>query len=103
MCWFFKRKVNAAPTTPEKSDRSRADDIRKYAKITYITPARKKGTQHISFSAEDIQAGMTAGVRLQSIVSAIDAAKFCEFARVKMTKRAGKKGSSTVRWTFEVK
>jgi hypothetical protein len=102
MCWFFKRKTEKTEIKAEKHDRSHADEIRKYARAAYITPARKKGLKHASFSAEEIQSVLKQGIRLQSIVSAIDAAKFCEFARVKRVKRTEKKGNSAVRWTFEL-
>lgn len=101
MCWFQKRKAAPPESKAEKSDRSRADEIRKFVRTTYITPARRKGLSHITFSTDEVQAGLK-GVRLQSIVSAIDAAKFAGFAKAKLTKRAGKKGSSEVRWTFEI-
>ena len=115
MCWFFKRKETKTVPQAREDQRSRADEIRKFVRSTYITPARKKGLAHVSFSAEEVKAGMAAvfaqpsskserwqGIRSQSIISAIDAAKFCEFARVKRGKRAEKKGSSDVRWTFEL-
>jgi hypothetical protein len=115
MCWFFKRKEKKAAPAAEKHDRSRADEIRKYVRTAYITPARKKGLAHVSFSSEEVQAAISAefkhggsktewqqGVRLQSIVSAVDAKKFPEFARAKLTKRTEKKGGGVVRWTFEI-
>jgi hypothetical protein len=101
MCWFLKRKAATPAPKTEKNEHSRADEIRKFVRTTYITPARRKGLSHVSFTNEEVQAGLK-GVRLQSIVSAIDAAKFTGFAKAKLTKRAGKKGSSEVRWTFEI-
>jgi hypothetical protein len=115
MCWFFKKKNVTSEPKKEITERSRADEIRKFVRAEFITPVRKKGDARVSFTAGEIQAAMTAGhentssmseqwqgVRLQSIISAIDARKFCEFARIKMTKRTEKKGTSTVRWTFEL-
>lgn len=115
MCWFFKRKTATTEPKKEMMDRSRADEIRKFVRSEFITPARKKGDARVSFTAGEIQAAMTAGfahtsakneqwqgIRLQSIISAIDARKFCEFARIKQTRRTEKKGTSTVRWTFEL-
>ncbi len=101
MCWFFKRKAATTVSKSDKPERSHADEIRKFVRTTYITPARRKGLSHVTFSNEEVQAGMK-GVRLQSIVSAIDAAKFPVFAKAKLTKRVGKKGSSEIRWTFEI-
>jgi hypothetical protein len=101
MCWLFKRKTATTIPKSDKPERSRADEIRKFVRTTYITPARRKGLSHVTFSTDEVQAGLK-GVRLQSIVSAIDAAKFPVFAKAKLTKRAGKKGSSEVRWTFEI-
>lgn len=101
MCWFLKRKAATIVPKPDKPDRSRADEIRKFVRTTYITPARRKGLSHVTFSTDEVQAGLN-GVRLQSIVSAIDAAKFPVFAKAKLTKRTGQKGSSEVRWTFEI-
>jgi hypothetical protein len=108
MCWFFNRKAAAAKDKTRKDnadakpERSRADDLRKFARATYITPARKKGMRHASFSAAEVKSGFGQGVRLQSVVSAIDAQKFPGFARAKLTKRTEDKKSGDVRWTFEV-
>jgi hypothetical protein len=87
MCWFLKRKTATPAPKAEKNNRSHADEIRKYVRTSFITPARMKGQSHVSFSAEEIQAKMGQGTRLQSIVSAVDAEKFPGFARAKLTRR----------------
>jgi len=102
MCWFIKRKVVTPAPKADKSGRSHADEIRKFVRTTFITPARKKGLAHVTFSAEEVQAKMSSGIRLQSIVSAIDAEKFPGFARAKLSRRSVKKSTNLVRWTFEI-
>ncbi len=102
MCWFVKRKVVTPAPKTDRGGRSHADEIRKFVRTTFITPARKKGLAHVTFSAEEVQAKMGSGIRLQSIVSAIDAEKFPGFARAKLSRRSVKKGTNLVRWTFEI-
>lgn len=80
-----------------------ADDIREYVLITHILPARQRGDQTISFSAAGIHNGMGLKESFPLICSAIDAAKFLEYANVLLVKREGPKHNSTVRWKFDVK
>lgn len=88
---------------PSKSgDRITADQVRKYAKVTFITPARQQGKKRVTFSAADVHKGMKLRSRYPLVCGAIDAKKFLEFAKVKQETRSGPKESSTVRWTFRV-
>jgi len=95
---FFKRKE------PKKVVERGfyADEVRKYARTNFITPARQKGEKRVTFSATDLHEGLKYQERYPLVCSAIDAAKFLVFAKVKLIKRTGPKQSSTVKWTFEV-
>jgi 5-methylcytosine-specific restriction protein B len=79
-----------------------ADDVREYALITHILPARKRGDKTVSFSSAGILHGMGLQERFPLICSAIDAEKFLTYANVALVKREGPRQSSTVRWVFEV-
>jgi 5-methylcytosine-specific restriction protein B len=103
MCWFFKRKVKDVPEKVEDKQRTLSDEIRRYVRSTYITPARMMGERRVSFTAGEIHHGMGLKDRMPAVCSAIDAGKFSEFAKVKLVSRKGKKQTSTVRWTFDIK
>lgn len=79
-----------------------ADEVRQYALIVYIQPARRRGVKTVSFKASDIHKGMGLKERFPLVCSAIDADKFSEFASVILVKRDGPKQSSTVRWVFDL-
>jgi 5-methylcytosine-specific restriction protein B len=86
----------------EAKDHSDADEIRKYAKVKFVTPARQKGEKTISFSASDIHKGLGYNLRMPAVCSAIDAQKFADFARVRLVKRSGPHQGAAAKWTFEI-
>lgn len=79
-----------------------ADQVRKYAKVTFITPARQQGKKCVTFSAADVHNGMKLRSHYPLVCGAIDTQKFLVFARVKLETRTGAKQSSTARWTFRI-
>lgn len=79
-----------------------ANQIREYALVTFIKPARRRGENTVTFTSADIHKGMGLDGRFPLVCSAIDAEKFQEFASVILTKRDGPKQSSTVRWVFDL-
>ncbi len=79
-----------------------ADEIRKYAKTAFITPVRQRGEKRVTFSAMDLQRGMTQHADYPHICGAIDAKKFTEFARVELIRRDGAKQGASAKWTFKV-
>jgi 5-methylcytosine-specific restriction protein B len=89
-------------TSNDKKVNSAADDIRKYVKSTYVTPARQRGDKTITFSASDIHAGMDTKEPFNTICGAIDAKKFEDFARVKLVKRTGSKQGAAAKWIFDI-
>jgi hypothetical protein len=95
----FKR--SSVVKTEEKKSGT-ADSVRKYAKVTFVTPARQRGDKRVTFSASDIQRGMNLHPALPLLCTAIDAKKFAEFARVELVKRDGAKQGASARWTFKV-
>jgi hypothetical protein len=86
----------------KEKEHSGADEIRKYAKSVYVTPARQRGDKTFSFSASDIHAGLGYKGNFQAVCSAIDARKFSEFARVELVKRSGTKKGATAKWIFKM-
>lgn len=78
------------------------DAVRKYAKANFVTPARQKGEKRVSFTARQVHDGMGLSVSYPLVCSALDAKKFEEFARVKLTKREGVKQGASAGWTFKV-
>ncbi len=98
---MFKFFRKPEPSNDKKVN-SAADDIRKFAKSTYVTPARQRGDKSITFSASDIHACMNEKEPFPSICGAIDAKKFEDFARVKLVKRTGPKQGAAAKWTFGI-
>ena len=92
---LFKKNV---PSTKQIT----ADNVRKYAKVTFVTPARQRGEKKVTFTAADVHRGLKLAARYPLVCSSIDAKKFEEFARVKLVKREGVKQGASARWTFNV-
>lgn len=97
---FFDLFRKSKSTTSKEKITS--DQIRKYAKVTYITPARQQGKKRVTFSSADIHQGMKLHSSYPMICSAIDAKKFQEFAKAKLETRSGPKQGAAARWTFRV-
>jgi hypothetical protein len=96
---FFKRKPATGSTGENQAT---ADGLRKYAKVTYVTPARQRGEKRVSFNASDLHRVMDPRASYPLICSAIDSKKFTEFARVSLVKREGAKQGASARWTFKI-
>jgi hypothetical protein len=96
---FITRLFKKQPASPRKTT---ADTIRKYAKTTFVTPARQKGEKRVTFNARQIHQGLELSSRYPLVCSSIDAHKFEEFARVKLVKRDGVKQGVSAEWTFKV-
>ena len=96
---LFKRPAEVK-TAEEKG--ATADNIRKYAKVTFVTPARQRGEKRVTFSAMDIHRELTPPTAYPLICGAIDAKKFAEFARLELVKREGVKQGASAKWTFKV-
>ncbi len=101
--WSFLNKIfqKTAPKA-EKQMSSQSDEIRKYAKTHYITPARQKHDKRAVFTASDIHQGLKLTSQYPQVCSSIDARKFQAFARVELIKREGPKQGSSARWTFKI-
>ncbi len=93
---FRKQKSTA------RKEKATADQIRKYAKVTYVTPARQQGKKSVTFTSADIHQGMKLHSLYPMVCSAIDAKKFQEFAKVKLENRSGAKQGAAARWTFRM-
>lgn len=99
---LFKKKGVASTKKAPHPNISQSDEIRKYAKAHFVIPARKKGETRVSFSAKDLHQGLDLVSRYPLVCSAIDSKKFCEFARVQLTKRDGPQQGAAARWTFKI-
>lgn len=91
-----------APEVSKEKEHSTADDIRKYAKTHFVTPARQRGDEAVTFSASDIHVAEGENEHFSNVCKAIDSKKFLEFARVVLSKRSGPKSGAAARWTFKV-
>ncbi len=96
---LFKRPAEAK-TNEEKG--ASADNIRKFAKVTFVTPARQRNEKRVTFSAMDIHRGLHPPTAYTLICGAIDAKKFADFARLELIKREGVKQGASAKWTFKV-
>lgn len=96
---FFKRP--RATKTAEIKEAT-ADHVRKFAKTTFVTPARQKGEKRVSFNATDLHKGLNLSAHYPLVCNAIDSKKFEEYARVSLVKREGVKHGASARWTFKV-
>jgi len=96
---LFKRPEKSSPTAVKHAT---ADSVRKYAKSNFVTPARQRSEQRVTFSAADLHRGLELHARFPLVCDAIDAKKFEEFARVKLVKREGVKQGASAKWTFKV-
>ena len=92
---LFKKK----PAVPRKTT---ADAIRKYAKTTFVTPARQRGDKRVTFNARQIHQGLGLSSDYAIVCNAIDTHKFEEFARVKLVKRDGMKQGVSAEWIFKI-
>ena len=99
---LFRMLFKKSEIKLDEKKRSQADEIRKYAKTTFITTARQKGEKRISFSASDVHKGMRLNNRMPLVCGSIDAKKFLEFARVELIRREGPKHGANAQWTFKV-
>ena len=79
-----------------------ADEVREYALVALIKPARRKGKNTVSFSCADIHTGMGLQGYYRLVCSAIDAHKFQDYASVTLAKRSGQKETSSYSWAFEL-
>ncbi len=96
---IFKRPEKASSTAVKQAT---ADSVRKYAKVNFVTPARQRGEQRVTFTAADLHRGLELHARFLLVCSAIDAKKFEDFARVRLVKREGVKQGASAKWTFKV-
>ncbi len=81
---------------------TQANEIREYALVAFIKPARRRGDKTVTLSSSDIHQGMGLHNSFPAVCSAIDTELFREYASVILAKRDGPKESSTVRWAFDL-
>jgi len=79
-----------------------ADEVREYALVAFVKPARRSGKRTVAFTSLEIHKGMGLKDRMPLVCSSIDAAKFLALAMVTLANREGPLQSSTVRWVFEL-
>lgn len=79
-----------------------ADQVREYAFIVFILPARRRSQTTVNFSSADIHNGMGLKDRYPLVCTSIDTEKFLDYANIQLVTREGPKQSNTVRWTFSV-
>ncbi len=79
---------------------SRADQIRHFARIQYVEPARASGSIEVEIHAGIVHREMGLVNRFPAICSAIDAARFRDECGLSLVKRTGPRQSSSVVWRF---
>ena len=79
-----------------------ANEVREYALVAFVKPARRRGKKAVSFSCADVRKGMGLRSYARLVCSAIDAYKFQGYASVTLAERSGKKETSSYRWVFEL-
>jgi hypothetical protein len=95
---FFKKPQKGS----HKEKQAGADEVRKYAKTVFVTPARRRGEKRVTFTARDVHQGMKLTSKYPLVCASIDAKKFLGFARVSLVKREGIKQGATAKWTFKL-
>ena len=79
-----------------------ADEVREYALVALIKPARRRGKNTITFTSADVYKGMGLKSHYRLICSSIDAEKFQNYASVKLESRDGRKETNSYRWIFDL-
>ena len=79
-----------------------ADEIREYVLVAHIKPARRRGAATVTVRTGDLHKAMGLVDRMPAVCSALEAAKFEEYAGVHLIEREGPPQGATVRLTFEV-
>lgn len=79
-----------------------ADRIRHFAVENYITLARQRGQRTMRLKAGEIHRAMGLSNAMPAVVSAIEARKFRDLARVTLLERTGPHAGSTVTWVFQL-
>ena len=79
-----------------------AEQVREYAYIAFVQPARRRNQRTVKFSSADIHNGMGLKERYPLVCSSIDTDKFSKLANVTLVNREGTDQSNTVSWIFNV-
>ena len=79
-----------------------ADEIREYAFVCFVKPARRKGQSTVNLSARAIHDGMGLANHFPAVCESIDTDKFLTYAGVTLASRSGPNQSTTVKWAFRV-
>jgi hypothetical protein len=79
-----------------------ADEIREYVKKAYIERARRRGATTVTVRTGDVHRALELVNRMPAVCSALEAAKFQEYAGVRLIGREGPRQGANVRLTFEV-
>jgi hypothetical protein len=81
---------------------TQADNIREFVNRIWIEPPRKAGRSEVTVRSGDVHTDMCLESRMPAVCSALDAGKFEDTFRVRKSRRAGPKQSSTVEWTIAI-
>ena len=99
---WFKKSDSKSGQKEDQKKKPMGDSVRKYVKNSYISPARLKKQDRVSFTAAEVEKGMGLNFKYPMVCSALDAKKFLEFARVELIRREGSEQGATAKWTFKV-
>lgn len=80
----------------------RADQIRQFALLNYITPARSRGETVVSIRAGDVHSQMGLSARLPAVCSALGTNKFESMCGIKRLSIQGPANGANAVFTFKL-
>ena len=81
---------------------SQPDDIQRFVRETYITPAKERSRDTLRLSARTIQETIGGEVTLEAICRALDTLQFLGQVGVSLVRRTGTVQDGDAAWTFGV-
>ena len=81
---------------------SQADEIRQYALVHYVEPARASGHRTLTIRAGDICRDLGLHGRAPNVCSAVRSGKFLELAHLQLLERTGPFQSTTTRFRYAI-
>ncbi len=81
---------------------SQADEIREYALIHHVEPARAAGHRTLCISAGDICRELGLPGRAPNVCSALQSRAFLQLANIKLLERTGPRQSTTTRFQYAI-
>jgi len=94
----FKPNPKEVPMT-----QSLADQIREYARLRYIQPARTRGDAQVTVRAGDVHRDMGLQSRMPAVCGALGSMKFTDECQVEIADRQGPQQGANVYFVYRLK